>query len=254
VLSKHGGLAPLRIGFWRRAVPGQAPGYAPDPLLCAVEPPAARLLELPRLAAFGPGLTYAPSRNRQCHLYAVTQRRDARSLALKRVFVRGAVRQLGRPALLAATYKGDAGAIAAAAMEELEGTLVDALSQLERASPGPADKGEAAARPDWAHVYLSVLPALPLVGGPGEEGRIAAALRTACAAVMARHGAALRRAAVAQWEVRLRLPDASGAWRLVVSSPTGARSPPACSERASLVSSSYLSESWCKVNLPCPRN
>jgi len=27
---------------------------------------------------------------------------------------------------------------------------------------------------------------------------------------------------VAQWEVRLRVPDASGAWRLVISTPTGA--------------------------------
>ena len=62
----------------------------------------------------------------------------------------------------------------------------------------------------------------PQLGAPADEGRIAAALRTACAAVMARHGGALRRAAVAQWEVRLRVPDASGAWRLVVSSPTGA--------------------------------
>lgn len=88
VLSKHGGLAPLRIGFWRQKAPGKPPGYVPDALLCAVEPPAAQLLELSRLAAFGEGLTYAPSRNRQCHLYAVTQRRDPRSLALKRVFVR----------------------------------------------------------------------------------------------------------------------------------------------------------------------
>ena len=45
---------------------------------------------------------------------------------------RGVVRQLGTPALLAATYRGDAAAIAAAAMEELETVLVDSLSQLER--------------------------------------------------------------------------------------------------------------------------
>lgn len=95
VLSKHGGLAPLRIGFWRQKAPGKPPGYIPDALLCAVEPVAAQLLELSRLAAFGEGLTYAPSRNRQCHLYTVTQRRDHRSLALKRVFVRfGFVLQL----------------------------------------------------------------------------------------------------------------------------------------------------------------
>lgn len=49
---------------------------------------------------------------------------------------RGLVRQLGKPALLAATYKGDAAAIATAAMEEMESTLVDTLTQLERSSPG----------------------------------------------------------------------------------------------------------------------
>lgn len=88
VLSKHGGLAPLRVGFWRQAAPGKQPVYVPDALLSAVEPLAAQLLELPRLCGFGEGLTYAPSRNRQCHMYAMTERKDARSLALKRVFVR----------------------------------------------------------------------------------------------------------------------------------------------------------------------
>ncbi len=53
-----------------------------------MEPAAAHLLELPKLSASGPGFQYAPSRNRQCHMYAVTQKRDVRSLALKRVFVR----------------------------------------------------------------------------------------------------------------------------------------------------------------------
>ena len=85
-----------------------------------------------------------------------------------------------------------------------------------------AEKGEAA-RPDWAHVFLSVLPTLPL-NALADEARIAAALRSAGATVMARYGATLRRAAVAEWEVRLRVPDGSGAWRLVVSSPTGENS------------------------------
>jgi len=42
------------------------------------------------------------------------------------------VRQLGKPALLAATYKGDAAGIAAAAMEEVGGTLINCLHELER--------------------------------------------------------------------------------------------------------------------------
>jgi hypothetical protein len=98
VLTKRGALAPLRIGFWRAPErgPDAADAYAPDVLLSAVEPTAAQLLELARLAKFGPGLAYSPSRNRQCHMYAVTERRGARSLALKRVFVRCAAPQCCR--------------------------------------------------------------------------------------------------------------------------------------------------------------
>ena len=48
--------------------------------------------------------------------------------------------------------------------------------------------------------------------------------RAAAAGVILRQGAALRRAAVAQWEVRLRVSDRGGAWRIVVSIPTGASS------------------------------
>lgn len=84
-------------------------------------------------------------------------------------------------------------------------------------------------KPDWAHVYLSVLSVLPL-HLPRDEGRVAAALRAAAAAITARHAAQLRRAAVAQWEVRLRVPDKSGAWRVVVAAPTGHEAGEECVE------------------------
>ena len=48
------------------------------------------------------------------------------------------MRQLGRPALLAATYSGDGPGAAAAAMVEVEGVLVSSLHELERGSAGPA--------------------------------------------------------------------------------------------------------------------
>ncbi len=83
VLSRHGRLLPLRIGFWR--VDNE---FRPDPLLCAVEPPMATMLELRKLSSYGYKVTYSASINRQCHTYAVTERRDARSHALHRVFTR----------------------------------------------------------------------------------------------------------------------------------------------------------------------
>ena len=78
VLSKRGDVAPLRIGFWREGK-GATAQYVPNVLLSTVEPIAADLLEVKRMASFGDRLTYAPSRNRQSHMYSITERRDARS-------------------------------------------------------------------------------------------------------------------------------------------------------------------------------
>jgi hypothetical protein len=74
--------------------------------------------------------------------------------------------------------------------------------------------------PDWSHIFLDVLSPLPLQS-PKDEATVAAALRSAAGALASRHGARLRRAAVAQWDVKLRVADKSGAWRVVVSAPTG---------------------------------
>lgn len=84
------------------------------------------------------------------------------------------------------------------------------------AGPGRAPLG----KPDWAHVFLTVLDPLPLHEA-GQQHQAAAALRAACAGVMSKHSSALRKAGVAQWELRLRMPQGLPAWRVVVSSPTG---------------------------------
>jgi hypothetical protein len=70
------------------------------------------------------------------------------------------------------------------------------------------------------HIFFSVLPPLPLLGG-ADDGRVAAALRAACAALIAKHNVAIRAAGVAVWEVRLRVSDSSGAWRVLAELPTG---------------------------------
>ena len=48
----------------------------------------AELLELRKLPGGGVTAAYAPSRNRQSHLWAFSERPDRRSVALKRVFLR----------------------------------------------------------------------------------------------------------------------------------------------------------------------
>jgi hypothetical protein len=54
-----------------------------------VEAPVARVLELDKLS--GSEVAYTPSRNRQWHMYARSDR-EPRGPALKRLFLRGQVR------------------------------------------------------------------------------------------------------------------------------------------------------------------
>jgi acetyl-CoA carboxylase/biotin carboxylase 1 len=72
------------------------------------------------------------------------------------------VRRLGRPALLAATYSSNAAATATAAVEEVQETLETCLTELIRRDSAPG-----ASPADWAHIFLAVLPPLPL--HPGKD-------------------------------------------------------------------------------------
>lgn len=142
VMSKRGQLAPLRTVLYRR---GDAPsgGYGLVPVMSVVEPPMASALELSKLTSFAQA-SYSCSRNRQWHIYTVAEKKSPQSMALKRVFLRGVVRQLGRPDLLAATYSHNAVAAATAAIEEVEQTFVGALNELQRMN-------NAAGKPYFVH-------------------------------------------------------------------------------------------------------
>ena len=143
--------------------------YIRDRLARQSEPISAALLELSKLRQYK-ALQYTPSRNRQWHMYSAVERPDARSYPLRRLFVRGTVRQLGHPALLAASYSGNGAAVAAAAVAEVEEGLSAVLEELSRlqssihpqsqASPSGGDSS-LAGRPDWTHVFVNVLPPLP---------------------------------------------------------------------------------------------
>jgi hypothetical protein len=250
-----------------------------------VEPPVARLLELDKVAPLE--AKYMPSRNRRWHMYNCKE--GAGKNPLRRTFLRGLVRHLNSPAVLAATYSGNAERVVSAAVDELEEALVSdcawcwlhqsrwpscscmrhieslvsqrqqtdltclaAQHSLPRRGCGPCvfacfthvplvcccflflqtncleeltrpapDHSGVTGRSDWVHLFHSVLPALPLHGV--DEGRVASALRSACAALVAKHNTMFRAAGVAVWEMRFRVPG--GAWRLLVSCPTGEQSP-----------------------------
>lgn len=216
--------SPLRVGFWRQQSSSAAAaqpdtdlsqsGFKLDPLLCNVEPVTHDALELTRLRSFVGRLTYTASPQRQCHTWTVMERPNARSIPLKRVFLRAFVRQL--PAPQGSEAPAD---VATAAMQVVERELVGGLEDLDRVRVSGTGR-DSSVRPDWAHLFLSVLPPLPLNAGKQEE-HIAGALRAAGAAIMSRHGSTLRQAAVAQWEVRFRAGGGAPAWRVVGSSPTG---------------------------------
>ena len=189
--------------------------FKPSWALGCVGVAQAEVLELSRLQPFASTLLHEQSRNRQFHIFTVTEQAGPRSPALRRVFLRGIVRRLGRPALLAATYSSNAAATAAAAVEELEETVVDCLTDIIRRHNAPA-----ALPADQAHIFLSVIAPLPLQGVK-DRTKVAAALRTNFAAMVTRQGSSCRNAAVTTIEVRFRQQDSPLAWRVVVSAPTG---------------------------------
>lgn len=77
---------------------------------------------------------YAAARNRQWHAFITTERPRRGAPTLLRAFVRCAVRQLGRPAMLAASAQGDVATGIAGLFEELGDALAAALEHLERSS------------------------------------------------------------------------------------------------------------------------
>ena len=186
-----------------------------------LEPPTSDYLEMHKLLSF-PEVHYTSSRNRQWNIFATNEQR-ARMLSLKRAFVRGIIRQLGRPDLLSATYSGSSAAVATAAMNEIKESLESALIELERA----AYIGESGSKADWAHIFVNVTAPLT-IGQDQDQMKVALALRAAAASVTANCISRLRSSAVAKWELRFRTSGNTSAWRVVVSVPTGHESGENC--------------------------
>lgn len=154
--------------------------------------------------------------------FPVQERSTVSSQFLRRAFMRVVIRRISTPDLLSALYQQHATRAASAAIAEAEAVLPRCLHELHRLSAqsvsGPAD---------WVHIFVSLLPPLPLGGEAGSAMHIAAALRAAAAQAAGHHAAALRKAAVAEWTIRIRsevAPDAQASvrgWRVIVSLPSG---------------------------------
>eukprot|EP00892_Ulva_mutabilis_P004884 jgi/Ulvmu1/2768/UM014_0226.1 len=203
-----------RVGF--RAADGE---YERAPILSFIEPPTACMLETDTLP---PVLQYVPSYAHQLHTFLAKEKSTVSSQFLHRAFMRVVIRRISTPDLLSALYQQHATRAATAAIAEAEAVLPRCLNELHRlsaqSSNGPAD---------WVHIFVSLLPPLPLGGEADSAVHVAAALRAAAAQAVAHHAAALRRVAVAEWTIRIRSAAVSGAqeasrgWRVVVSLPSG---------------------------------
>lgn len=199
--------------------------YCKDPLLRHVEPPVFAALELMRFSSIPDGPKHCLSRNRQWHLYVVNERPHPKAPPARRVFLRGLVRRMA--ATHAAARFARAGgnnevevaqACAFAAVEEVEESLADALTELERALYD--DEDSRVRGTDWASIFLASLPELPSVTNH-YESVVAESLKCAAKALAERRRSMLRHTAVSQVEVRLRAPNDQPAWRLVISNLSG---------------------------------
>ncbi|CAG9465063.1 unnamed protein product [Pedinophyceae sp. YPF-701] len=203
---------PLRCTFVRNG-DGQG-AYTRDRALSPLSPPIAIALEVEKLRSFPGGVSYRASRNLQIHLYSCAERADARSNPLCRVFARAPVRALPQDAL-----HGSGAHAAAATVMALEDTFRMCLDEL---ASGRFVAGDRTARPDWSHIFLSVLPPLSFSGDARRDDPVVCRnLQAAAAVLVSKNGPALRAAALATLEVRFRMHGKGGSWRVVIQLPTG---------------------------------
>ncbi|BBN00335.1 acetyl-CoA carboxylase / biotin carboxylase 1 [Marchantia polymorpha subsp. ruderalis] len=210
IIQRDEGRSPTRHCFhW---APDQR-FYEEEPLSRHVEPPLSNLLELNKLKGFA-SMRYAPSRDRQWHIYYVTDKPSN----VKRTFLRTLVRQV-KPS-------DNAGVVDVAhATKNVEGSIQRILEELELIVHDSNNKA------DHLHMYLSLLRPVEIGGADTsgddediEQVDVVEKLKGLVHDIYKKLGARMHRLAVWQWEIRLRLTHAGcaiGAWRIVAQNPTG---------------------------------
>ncbi|XP_024374276.1 acetyl-CoA carboxylase 1 [Physcomitrium patens] len=219
VIQRDEGRAPTRHCFqWSH----EHHYFAEEPLLRHVEPPLSNLLELEKLKGFT-NMQFAPSRNRQWYIYNAV---DGKTRT-RRMFLRALIRQ-PKPRDESGYENLDSRSITLVE-DSITQSLQGALDELELAVHDTNSKA------DHIHVYLCILRAQELgdltQASRKESGsttnqveRVVRVLEGLAHEVYFKLGARMHRLAIAGWEIRVRLKElqaANGAWRVVVSNPTG---------------------------------
>jgi acetyl-CoA carboxylase/biotin carboxylase 1 len=226
IIQRDEGRTPMRHSFhWSL----EKQYYVEEPLLRHLEPPLSIYLELDKLKGYS-NIQYTPSRDRQWHLYTVTDK----PVPIKRMFLRSLVRQAtmndgfilqqGQDKQLSQTLIS-----MAFTSKCVLRSLMDAMEELE------LNAHNAAMKPDHAHMFLCILreqqiddlvpfPRRVEVNAEDEETTVEMILEEAAREIHRSVGVRMHRLGVCEWEVRLWLVSsglACGAWRVVVANVTG---------------------------------
>ncbi|CAM8936060.1 unnamed protein product [Rhodiola kirilowii] len=226
IIQRDEGRAPMRHSFHWTA---EKLYFEEEPLLRHLEPPLSIYLELEKLKGYE-NIQYAPSRDRQWHLYTVVEK----TKPIKRMFLKTLVRQ-------PLSYEGFAGyrrvdmetARAQLSMsftsKSILRSLLGAMEELD------LNAHNTTAKADHAHMYLYVVreqqiedlipytKRVDLEDGQ-EEATVEALLGELAHELHTLVGVRMHRLNVCQWEVKLWMTSAgpaSGAWRIVVDNVTG---------------------------------
>ncbi|EOA39468.1 hypothetical protein CARUB_v10008063mg [Capsella rubella] len=203
--------------------------YLEEPLLQHLEPPLYIYFELDKLKGYS-NLQYTPSRDRQWHMYTVTDK----PVPIKRMFLRSLVREPtlndGFMSHQGQDYQLSQTVLSMAFTSKcVLKSLMNAMEELER------NAHNAAMKPDHAHMFLCILPEQQIddlvphprrveVNAEEEESTVEMILEEATREIHRSIGVTMHRLGVCEWEVRLWLVSggpATGAWRVVVTNVTG---------------------------------
>lgn len=157
-------------------------------------------MELIKLSHFKP--IYITTKNRQYHVYIVKEAVKNVTKPLHRAFLRGFIRQMGNTSeYMAATCTEIKSEIAKAFIGEVEESLKTCLNELLEIQNSATEAIEI----DWTHIFLYILPVIPLLDNNLKD--IYKALENACANVIQKNGELFRHAKVAQWVLRLTVSE-----------------------------------------------
>ncbi|GAB2219638.1 hypothetical protein Droror1_Dr00007275 [Drosera rotundifolia] len=223
IIQRDEGRTPMRHSFYWSS---EKKYYEEEPLLRHLEPPLSIYLELDKLKGYEK-MKYTPSRDRQWHLYTVTDK----PVSVQRMFLRTLVRQ----PISNEGYQGvDVGPLSVQGpvsftSRSILRSLTSAMEELE------LNAHNATLKPEHAHMYLYIVREQQIydlvpynrevnIDEENEDASVEKILGEFAHEIHRSVGVRMHRLNVCEWEVKLWVASngqANGAWRVVVTNVTG---------------------------------